>query len=305
MLNGGIACRRLVVEAWELEPRPEESKNGSRRPAQRAWRWSGNNALSGLTSPTDRSAPTRPATPPVCPNLARSNCRPQRVVRPDDVHGAGDAGALIRPGAATDRARTWTNWKFLDEISTPTCAGRRGAERPAHTWSRRRCPSSKGQRMAGIDARRNGPARLGSRTSKRPFTPRVQVTRAVTPNAVLFSSSNDVAMVKHARENDAQGGQPAWRSWRHPGPPTPRPSGPRAMRWMGTYVSLPVLPSRGEAGRERRARRFLETGADPDAWGAEAWQRRPCCSRDDRPDRHRDGPNGDITCEVKDARRCS
>ena len=284
--NGGIACRQLVVEAWDSKLTPEESKNGLIVACQTSLAMVGNNALfnpdvTPLTECADQNGTTTGL-----PDLAAFTADPNELCAPTMFTvQAMSEDCPIEPGVR--QIETNLNyWTFLDGLDPEM---REVFMVPADlpTTVQAAMPLIAGQRMAGIDV--VATVNVSGRDEQAAFTPKVQVIAGSGANAV-FNASNDVAMINMRREYDAQGGTGVeiWACTQACYSESFRSQG-AAMD--GTYVSLPFLPFT-ERDENAELATFLDNVSDPDAWGAQAWQAAVLFQQTIDRIVDRDGPNG-------------
>lgn len=284
--NGGIACRRLVVEAWDSRLTPEESKNGLIVACQTSLAMVGNNALFNpdVTPLTD--CPDQAGVATGLPDLAAFTADPNELCAPTmyTVQAMSEQ-CPIAPGVRPIESNL-NYWKFLDDLD-PDMREVFMVPSDLPTTVQAAMPLIEGQRMAGIDV--VAAVKVSGRDEQTAFTPRVQVIASSGANAV-FNSSNDVAMVNMRREYDAQGGSGVeiWACTQACYTETFRAQGDAV---DGTYVSLPFLPFE-EKDENAELAAFLDNVADPDAWGAQAWQAAVLFQQTIDRIVDRDGPNG-------------
>ncbi len=284
--RGGIACRQLVVEAWDSKLTPEESKNGLIVACETSLAMVGNNALFNPDVAPLTDCPDQTGAATGLPDLAAFTADSNELCAPTmyTVQAMSEA-CPIEPGVRPIESNL-NYWEFLDDLD-PEMREVFMVPSDLPTTVQAAMPLIEGQRRAGIDVVEA--VKVSGRDEQAAFTPRVQVIAGSDANAV-FNSSNDVAMINMRREYQAQGGSGVeiWACTQACYTETFRAQGEAV---DGTYVSLPFLPFE-EKDENAELAAFLDNVPDPDAWGAQAWQAAVLFQQTIERIVDQDGPNG-------------
>jgi hypothetical protein len=264
--NGGIGCRKLVVQAWDSKLDPTESKNGLITACANSLAMVGNNALFNpdVTPMTGCLDSTGAATG--LPDLAGLTADINEACAPTtySVQPLGDA-CPVSPGA-----RPITEylgyWKYLLTLN-PNLKSVFMVPGDLPTTVLASTPILEGQRQAGIDVVEG--VKVSGRDEQAAFTPKVQAVKTTGANMV-YNNSNDVAMVNMRRESEAQGltGVDIWACSVACYTDAFKAAGSTV---DGTYVGMTFLPFE-EKDKNQELANYLDHVPSPSSWGASAWQ---------------------------------
>jgi hypothetical protein len=264
--NGGIGCRKLVVQTWDSKLDPTEAKNGLVTACQNSLAMVGNNALFNpdVTPMTGCVDSTGAATG--LPDLAGLTADINEACAPTtySVQPLGDT-CPVAPGV-----RPITEylgyWKYLltqhqDLKSLFLVPGDLPTTVLAST------PILEGQRQAGIDVVEG--VKVSGRDEQAAYTPKVQSIQTTGANMV-YNNSNDVAMVKMRQEAEAQGltGVDVWACSIACYTDAFKAAGGTV---DGTYVAMTFLPFE-EKDQNQELANYLDHVGSPSSWGANGWQ---------------------------------
>ena len=264
--NGGIGCRRLVVQAWDSKLDPTESKNGLITACNGSLAMVGNNALfnpdvAPLTDCVD-AAGVATGLPDLAGLTADTNeaCAPTTY----PMQALGER-CPVEPGPREVQAYLgyWTY--LLGEHPDARSLYMVPGDLPTTVLGS--MPILQAQRQAGIDVVAS--VKVSGRDEQAAFLPKVQLVRSSGANMV-YDGSNDVAMINMRREADAQGltGVDAWVCTVACYTETFKAAGADV---DGTYVSLSFLPFE-ERDQNQELADYLDHVESPSSWGAAGWQ---------------------------------
>jgi ABC-type branched-subunit amino acid transport system substrate-binding protein len=265
--EGGLACRKLVVETWDSKLAADEAKNGQIQACTSALAMVGGNTL---------------FNPDVTEMNTCADAQGQPVGVPDVAALANDVNEQCSPNA------------FVIQAVPETCPIVPGQPRPLKAFVGQIAfyktiePNLRGlflvpgdlpttvqsatyqiaaQEQAGVDW--IGAVKVSGRDEQSAYTPRVQAAKAGNATYV-YDGSNDLAMMSMRRESAAQGldGVSVWgcsiacytQRFRQ-----------AASDVDGTYLWLQFLPFE-EASTNAAAQAYVDSVPSPDAGGAQAWQ---------------------------------
>jgi hypothetical protein len=265
--EGGLACRKLVVETWDSKLTADEAKNGQIQACASALAMVGGNTL---------------FNPDVTEMNTCADAQGQPVGVPDVAALANDVNEQCSPNA------------FVIQAVPETCPIVQGQPRPLKAFVGQIAyyqtiePNLRGlflvpgdlpttvqsatyqiaaQKEAGVDW--IGAVKVSGRDEQSAYTPRVQAAKAGNATYV-YNGSNDLAMMSMRRESATQDltGVKVWgcsiacytQRFRQ-----------AAADVEGTYLWLQFIPFE-EASTNAAAQAYVDSVPSPDAGGAQAWQ---------------------------------
>jgi hypothetical protein len=264
--NGGLGCRKLVVQAWDSKLDPTESKNGLIEACKGSVAMVGNNALFNPDVSPITDCPDATGAVTGVPDLAALTADTTEACAPVTfVMSALGEKCPIAPGVRPVTSYLGY-WKYLltqfpDAKSVYLVPG----DLPTTVLSS--MPILEAQRQAGIDV--VGAAKVSGRDEQAAYTPKVQLVKSSGANMV-YDGSNDTAMISMRREAAAQGltGVDAWvctvacytEAFKKAGSDVD-----------GTWVAMGFLPFE-ERDQNAELANYLDHVPSPSSWGASAWQ---------------------------------
>jgi hypothetical protein len=264
--NGGIGCRRLVVETWDSKLDPTESKNGLITACRNSLAMVGNNALFNPDVTPMTGCVDAQGVATGLPDLAGLTADVNEACAPTtySVQSLGEE-CPIQPGVRPVQAYLGY-WEYLlSQYPDARLVYMVPGDLPTTVLSS--MPILEAQRQAGIDVA--AAVKVSGRDEQAAYTPKVQTIKSTGANMV-YDGSNDVAMVNMRREAAAQGltGVDAWvctvacytEAFKAAGADVD-----------GTWVAMSFLPFE-EPDENQELANYLDHVATPSSWGAAGWQ---------------------------------
>lgn len=264
--NGGIGCRKLVVQTWDSKLTPEESKNGLIQACRNSVAMVGNNALFNPDVAPMTTCPDATGAATGLPDLAALTADVSEACAPT-AYTMGALGETCPIAAGVRPVISYLGyWKYLLS-QYPDAKELYLVPGDLPTTVLGSMPIIEAQKQAGIDV--VGAIKVSGRDEQAAYTPKVQLVRSTGANMV-YGGSNDVAMVSMRKEAAAQGltGVDAWvcsvacytEAFKAAGSVVD-----------GTYVAMGFLPFE-ERDHNAELANYLDHVPSPSSWGASAWQ---------------------------------
>ena len=265
--EGGLACRKLVVETWDSKLSPDEAKNGQIQACAASLAMVGGNTLFNPdvtemdTCPDAQGQPTGVPDVAALANDVNEQCSPNAYV----IQAVPESCPIV-PGQPRDLRAFVGQIPFYQTIE-PDLRGLFLVPGDLPTTVQSATYQIAGQAQAGVDW--IGALKVSGRDEQSAYTPRVQTAKA--GNATyIYDGSNDAAMISMRREAAVQdlSGVSVWgcsvacytQRYRD-----------AAADVEGTYLWLQFLPFE-EASTNAAAQAYVDSVPSPDAGGAQAWQ---------------------------------
>ncbi|MCD9625112.1 ABC transporter substrate-binding protein [Rhabdothermincola salaria] len=267
--NGGIACRELVVEAWDSKLTPEETKNGQINACANAVALVGGNSLFNPDVSTMNTCPDAEGNPTGMPNVAalandvNEQCSNNTFIITGTAEPCNDDGTPI--SGERDLLAFIGNIEYYQTIE-PDLTGLFMVPGDLPTTVQSATYQIEAQRDAGVDI--VGAFKVSGRAEQSAYTPLVQQARSSNANYV-YNGSNDVAMTLMRREAAAQGldSVEVWACSLACYTEKFQEAGGDV---EGTYVWMQFLPFEDEGSNEALDN-YLASVETPDSFGAQAW----------------------------------
>lgn len=267
--RGGIACRRLVVKAWDSKLSPEESKNGLIEACKSALALVGSNSLFNPDVTPMVGCPDKSGQPTGLPDIAalandlNEQCAPvtflvQAVSEQCPIHpGPRPLTAFVGPIRYFLRLEPNLHGVFQVPGDLPTTV---------------QSATYQVKAMQDQGVKWDAVLKVSGRDTQAAYTPRIQVIKDARANFV-YNGSNDRAMINVRKEAKAQGVDSV-KIWA-----CSLACYTRNMLTQGgadvegTYLWMQFLPFE-EADTNEEAMAYLESVGrnNADSFGAQAWQ---------------------------------
>jgi ABC-type branched-subunit amino acid transport system substrate-binding protein len=293
--KGGIACRKLVVNAWDSKLDPTESKNGLITACRDSFAAVGGNSLFNPDVTPMTTCPDATGAATGLPDVAGLTADITEACAPTtfSVQPLGDQCPVTT--GTRPVTQYWGYWKWLLE-QNPDLKSLFMVPGDLPTTVLASTPILEGQRQAGIDVVAG--YKVSGRDEQAAYTPKVQAATSLGAN-MIYNNSNDVAMVKMRQEAEAQNlqGIDVWACSIACYTDAFKQAGSTV---DGTYVGMTLLPFE-EKDQNQELANYLDHVPSPSSWGANGWQAAVLFNQAVDRVVEKDGPNGLTRAKLLDA----
>ena len=266
--QGGIACRDLIVKAWDSKLTPQESKNGQIDACKTAFAMVGSNSVfnpdvTAMTTCKDKAGQTTGL--PNIPALAVD--RNEYCAETTFALAGSGFGCPIKTGVQELTALVG-DIKFYERVVGGKLKGLFMVPGDLPTTVQSATPQIAAQRGAGVDLQA---LKYSAADAQGAFTPKVQVLKSMSANFV-FNGGNDRGMVNMRKEARAQGydSVKVWSCYACYTQTFLKSGGSDV---EGTYIRLGFLPFE-EADTNATLKAFVDAVGGPteaDSIGSQGW----------------------------------
>jgi len=266
--QGGIACRDLVVKAWDSKLTPQESKNGQIDACKTAFAMVGSNSVFNPDVTTFASCPDKAGKATGLPNVPALAVDLNEYCGETTIAIAGSGiGCPIKQGVQETSAQIG-HLDFFEEQAGAKLKGLFMVPGDLPTTIQASTYQIAAQREAGVQLEA---LKYSAADAQSAFTPKVQVLKSLDANFV-FNGGNDRGMVNMRKEARAQGvdSVKVWVCYACYTQPFLKSGGSDV---EGTYIPLGFLPFE-EADTNETLNAFVESVGGPtkaDSLGSQGW----------------------------------